>query len=493
MSGFEIVTNWKAPGPVAAAFCNTPAFVAGIMGPVGSAKTTTALVRILKAAMAQRPSPIDGVRRCRALVLRDTFVTLKRTVLNTWHSWFPKTVGQWVEGPPARHTLMLVHPLDGGPVELIVDFMGIGDDSVENLLRSYEPTVFYVNEADLLSFEVLAFLVQRVGRYPSRIHGGPTYYGGWLDFNAPEQDHWLHELFVENIIPGSSGKPAKGYQFFRQPGGLEPNAENRENLPPRYYETIIENQPEWLVRRMVHNEWGYSRDGKPVYMEFSDTVHVKPGLKPIKGIPIGIGADAGGTPAATFGQWLPGDVWHVLGEVVTGPNVGVTRFGEMILEVLARDFEGWPVRDCYGWIDPSAAYGGDEEGNDPAFLDKLRRVTGIPFRPTATNNPRMRQEAVRKQLRRLVDGKPAFVLSDRCKVLRKAMNSAYRYKQLRGIGNAGRYDTKPEKNEFSHVAESAEYLLLGGGTGMAGVMGIERRGAGPAVVMADSDYSIFGD
>jgi hypothetical protein len=483
--------EWTPPGPIAHAFSEATDFVSAIMGPVGSGKTTAALMKIIKVAAVQRPSPVDGVRRCKALVIRDTFVNIKRTILPTWHGWFPTTTGEWVGGPPAQHKLTF--DLGHGPIELIVDFMGIGDDTIENLLRSYEMTCFYINEADLLSFDVLSFLMQRAGRYPSKLHGGPTWYGGWLDFNAPEQDHWLHELFIEGVVPGGQEQEAKGYKFFRQPGGMEPGAENVKNLPPGYYQRILDSQPEWLARRMVHNLWGYSRDGKPVFPEYNDLIHVSPRpLVPVKGIPIGIGADAGGTPACAFGQWLPGDRWNILAEIATGPGTGATRFGEAILQMCAERFPGFDVRqDFYGWVDPSAAMGGDDEGGDPAWLTKLKRVTGINFKPTATNAPSMRQEAVRRQLTRLVDGRPAFMLDPSCKRLRKGFNSGYHFRKVKVGGATGRYDTKPEKNEFSHLNEAAEYLLLGGGHGIAGIMGREEERSRPPQ-FADSDYDIYG-
>jgi RecA/RadA recombinase len=487
--------EWSPPGPVAHQFSEATDFVTAIMGPVGSGKTTAALMKIIKVAAAQRPSPVDGVRRCKALVIRDTFVNIKRTILPTWHGWFPEKMGQWVGGPPAQHKL--VFDLGTGPIELIVDFMGIGDDTIENLLRSYEMTCFYINEADLLSFDVLSFLMQRAGRYPSKLHGGPTWYGGWLDFNAPEQDHWLHELLIENIIPGGNGQVADGYRLFRQPGGMEKGAENVKNLPPGYYERMLKSMPEWLARRMVHNLWGYSRDGKPVYPEFNDTIHVpEQTLEPVRGIPIGIGADAGGTPAAAIGQRMKDGQWRILAELATGPGTGPTRFSEMLVQTLVERFPGINVaNDTYGWCDPSAAYGGDGEDNDPAWLTKVRRATKINFRPTQTNAPSMRQEAVRQPLTRLIDGKPGLLICRSCKQLRKGFNSGYHYRKIAVGGATGRFDTKPAKNIYSHLNEAAEYLLLGEAGGSAGLLGFDRApgGNGARVMIADSDYDIFGD
>jgi hypothetical protein len=119
-------------------------------------------------------------------------------------------------------------------------------------------------------------------------------------------------------------------------------------------------------------------------------------------------------------------------------------------------------------------------------------VTGINFRPTATNAPSMRQEATRGALTRLVEGEAGLLIDPRCKQLRKGFNSGYRYRKMKVGGATGRFDTKPEKNSYSHLNEAAEYLLLGGGHGIAGVMGrtLDRLRQS---AQADATYDIFGD
>ena len=48
--------------------------------------------------------------------------------------------------------------------------------------------------------------------------------------------------------------------------------------------------------------------------------------------------------------------------------------------------------------------------------------------------------------------------------MRKAMVGGYRYRRVRDSGTE-RYQDKPDKNHFSHVAEAGQYLMLGGGEG----------------------------
>jgi hypothetical protein len=483
--------DWQPPGPVCGAFVDEWAPLSAIMGPVGSGKTNGALVKIVKAAQLQRPSPRDGIRRYKHLVIRDTFTNVQRTILPSWFNIFPKEAGEWIGGPPAVHKLQFSDRW--GEIHLQVDFMGLGDDRIENLLRGYEATGFYANEVDLLDYGSIDFLQSRMGRYPSKMDGGPTWFGGWMDFNAPEQDHWLYQLLVDGEVPFSDPvQKAGGVSFHVQPGGLDAAAENRANLPPRYYENMLRTMPEWRARRLVHNRWGYSRDGKPVHPEFNDALHVAgQRLDPVAGVKLRVAMDAGGTPAAVLGQELAGGRTRLFAEVVSGPGTGPRRFGEMLLETLQERARGFDVREIEGVVDPSAAYGGNDEGADPHWLRAVQEVVRFPIRPAPTNKPLARQQALKTKLARMSEGAPAFLMCPTMKVLRKALNSGYHFRKIQLRGASGRFDTKPEKNPFSHIAEAAEYFELGGTGGVMAAMGLDVRRQPMRVV--DADYDIFGD
>lgn len=464
--------------------------VSSIMGPVGSGKTTACLVKIVKHAQVQRPSPRDGIRRYKHLVIRDTFTDLQRTILPSWFGLFPKDAGEWVGGPPAVHKLKFRDRW--GEIHLQVDFMGLGDDRIENLLRGYEMTGFYANEADLLDYGAIDFMFSRTGRYPSMMDGGATWRGGWMDFNAPEEDHWLYELLVDGQIPGQEPpQKAEGFTFHRQPGGMDPDAENKRNLLPGYYERMVGTMPDWRARRLVHNEWGYSRDGKPVYPEFKDSVHVaKQPLEPIAGLPVRVGIDAGGTPAAVFGQDLPGGFSRLVAEVTTGPGTGPRAFGEMLIETLDKRFRDHRISEIEGIADPSAAYGGDSEGADRHWMQTVQDVVKFRIRPAPTNNPLTRQQGLRTKLTRMADGRPQFLMCPTMKVLRKALNSGHHYRRIQLHGASGRYDTKPAKGPFSHVAEAAEYREMSGPGGLVVALGLERR---QRRLTVEREYDMFGD
>ncbi len=65
-------------------------------------------------------------------------------------------------------------------------------------------------------------------------------------------------------------------------------------------------------------------------------------------------------------------------------------------------------------------------------------------------------------LTRLVDGSPGLLVHPSCRVLRKAMAGGYSHKRVQA-GGAAKFRDVTEKNGFCHVAESLQYLLVGGG------------------------------
>jgi hypothetical protein len=162
-------------------------------GPIGSGKTTTCFMKAIRLAAAQMPSTRDRRRKFKLCVVRDTYRQLWKTTLPSWFKRVPRAIGEFTgaENAPATHKIEF-RLEDGTSVDLQVDFVAIGENSVEDVLRGYEPTAFYLNEADLLAREVYTYARGRVGRYPDMSEGGPTWYGILMDCNAPELTSWLY-------------------------------------------------------------------------------------------------------------------------------------------------------------------------------------------------------------------------------------------------------------------------------------------------------------
>lgn len=481
MSADGFALRWRAPGPVAAAFVQDRSDVACIIGPFGSGKTSAAVVKIILETIGLRPC-LDGVVRAKAAVVRDTYPNLDATTIATWHNWVPRGLGRFVEDAPRVHEIAF--DIGGRRHELEVQFIALGEKRIEDVMRGWEGTWAYVNEADRLTPDVLPYLVGRVGRWPSAVMGGCSRSAVWLDCNAPDTDNWLYEAFVE---------APQGRRLFMQPGGRDPGAENVANLPAGYYERLVANNPDWWVRRFVDNRWGASREGKPVYPEYDDLRHCAPSpLLPVRGLPLIIGADAGGTPAATLWQRLPGGVWRGLDELVVAndASMGPTAFGEALNRLLAEErYRGWPLDEIAAWADPASGAAG---GVDLPWLQIVSNATKIRFRQAPTNNPHLRQEAVRVPLMRSGEGgRPLLQISPTMKTLRKGFNSHYRFTRIKT--GEGRWADEPEKNHWSHVHDAAQYAFLGGGEHLEVRGRAVARDRAPAT--ADSgvaDYDPFG-
>jgi hypothetical protein len=83
-----------------------------------------------------------------------------------------------------------------------------------------------------------------------------------------------------------------------------------------------------------------------------------------------------------------------------------------------------------------------------------------------SNDLILRIGAVDACLNRAPGGRAGILISKKCKRLRKALSGGYYYKRLQVAGEKI-YRNKPYKNNYSHVAEALQYLLLGAGEGEA--------------------------
>lgn len=461
----ELLNAWEPPGPVTEAFALdfTSMLFKAIMGPVGGGKTTTCIFAS-QAFSASMPTCLDGVVRSKGVVTRDSFRNLEKTTLASWFTWFPKDHPSWDfsggNDRPAVHTLRFRLPGER-VLESITEFVGIGDKRVEDILRGWEGSWAWMNEADLMSRDVLDYLTQRVRRYPSKrfLPVGVDPPGQVMaDFNAPDIDNWLHGS-DQHERPGLiEGRPP-GWTFYPQPGGLDPGAENLKNLPRDYYARMMEGKQDWWIRRFIHNKWGYSRFGTPVYPEFNETIHVaKQKLDPLPGLPIGIGTDAGMTPAAVIGQQMPNGQIRVLDELVPGHNCGPARFSELLVALLVERYRNHDIRLAVG--DPSAQFGADTEAGELAWLDIVGKAIGRPVLPCFTNEPSLRFEGVRLRLTTMIDGRlPGLIVSPHCKKLVQGFAYGYRFENQRKDPNAP-FKERAEKNDFSHPHDALQYLVL---------------------------------
>jgi len=438
-----------------AEFHASDAFYRGIMGPVGSGKSTGCAMEGLIRGSQQLVGP-NGRRTTRGAIIRNTYRELKDTTLKTWLHWFPEEYfGDFQMGD-------MVHHIRYKDVDMEVLFRALDRPGDVKKVLSLELTWAWVNEAREVPFSIIEALGDRVGRYPPIAEGGCTWRGVFMDTNAPDDDHWWYHLSeVEPPDPDV-------WQFFKQPGGLleqeghfseNPLAENLENLEPGYYIVRKEGKKLDHIRIYYCSQYGFIIEGKPVHEEFVDNTHVaKEKLRPVPGRTVYVGLDFGLTPAALIGQRLVDGRWRILQELIS-ERMGISRFADLLRPELASRYEGYEI-DIYG--DPA---GMNESETDETTPFDILEAKGIPAKPAYHNNDRtIRFEALYQPLTRMIDGKPGLEMSPECRITRKALNGGYCFKKMAVLGQE-KYHLKPEKNRYSHPAEALEYMLLGAGEG----------------------------
>ena len=476
-------------GPVAGAYYLDNSRIAVIEGPVGSGKSTASCMRLGRHAMEQVPGT-DGWGRTRFAIIRNTKPQLKDTTLPTWKLVYPEAqygeirtsdlVQKWKFKPKGRDW----------PIEAEFIFRALDDpDDVANLL-SLEVTGFWLNECREQDEEIIGHLGRRC-RY---LNGDrPSTWSGWIgDTNPWDTEHWLQDRLVDN--------PRAGWAYFRQPGGMDPDAENLENLEqteetlalpfddPRrreqgrtYYTKALEDYSTEDARVYVHAERGTTRSGKPIYTNYNDRIHCQR-FELDRRTPLRIGMDFGRTPAALIAQRDAFGAWRVRHELC-GVDIGVNPFGFELKRFLADKFPGFEIEQFTG--DPA---GDAQDGRDETAFDLLRPAGFDMARPASTNEPSLRIGAVQDAFGRIANGQPALLIHPDCKILRRACIDGYHYRKLQVAGK--RYDDKPNKNHpYSDVADALQYLLIGGGEGKALV---KRTNQKPRRALGTTEYSEFG-
>jgi hypothetical protein len=453
----------------------------------GNSGTSTACCHKIRAIGLEQEPDIDGVRRTRWIVFRNTYRELRETTVKTWLHWFREEHwGEFVRSEPMRHTLVGKHPAkDGTSFETDVIFIAINDPvQAEQIAASFEITGFFGNEVQFQEKSVIDELLSRCGRYPSKSHGpGATWHGGFLDLNAPTEGHWIpymrgdvpmppewtQEMKDLHAIPREdSGEPA--WKFFVQPAGLReikiegkltyatnPEAENTSHLAKSYLEQIRSKPKEWIDARVM-NRVTLHMHGKPVYPTFSVGENMNDrDMPPIDGLPIIVGLDFGRDPAAVAAQ-APNGEWLVLDELI-GENESAVTFAPRVSRWLSH-FQGFTFEF---WGDPR---GGDLGQVDDNTAFEVFARHGMPVWPASTdNNKALRREAVNAVLNR----RNGLRVNPRCRVLKTGMAGGYHYRKI--AGSAGLFSPRPVKNGFSHVVEGLENALLGGGEGDMAVRG----------------------
>lgn len=395
-----------------------------------SGKSAGCSVEIVRRAMEQPPSE-DGIRRSKWAVIRNSYRQLEDTSVRTFCDWFPTQHFGDFKQSDMKYT---IKALPG--VELEILFRALDrPDQVDNLL-SLELTGAWVNEAREVPWTIIQALIGRVGRYPKGNLGG--WYGIIMDTNPPDNDSWWYKQFEE--------KQADGWEIFKQPSGISPDAENLSHLPANYYKNLISSMEPELAKVYIHGDYGFVIDGKPVYQEYKDSIHCAE-VNPVPKEVIYRGWDFGLTPSCVFTQFVNGK-WIVFDEIIS-ESMGADRFSDEVLVYSNVNYPNFKFKDIG---DPA---GSQRSQTDEKTCFQILYSKGIDIEP-GEQTLSARIESVKKALSTLVDGKPCLQMSPKCKQLRKGFQGGYMFKRVRT--SEERYKDEPLKNNYSHIHDALQYV-----------------------------------
>ena len=433
-----------------------------------SGKTTGLFFKLVRMAQLQKPGP-DGIRRTRAVVVRNTAPQLRDTTIVSWNYWFKDgQAGTW-RATESKFTLRF------GDVECDVLFRPLDTpDDVARVL-SLEVTFAIFDEFVQIHPEIRDALSARLGRYPSMKDGGATNWGMWGSSNPSTEDNaWYDYLHNEQYITqykyidGKITDPTAeemrrnllglpvdtNAKYFLQPSGFSPDAENIENLPGGvdYYHNQAKGKSQAWVKQFLEAEWGYSVSGKPVVPTFNPDIHLSPSpLKYDPQQPIVIGFDPGiGGSAFIFGQDDLHGRLRVYGELVQ-TGMGTERLiSERLKPYLRKRFPG-----CKVIIAPDPAAANRAQTNEKSVVDVLKKHYEVKYDTNNRLAPRL--DAIEHYTTRLTDVGPALLIDAReCPVLVRGLKGGWRFVMdpKRDIIKGA----EPEKNHYSHPGDAFGYL-----------------------------------
>lgn len=439
-------------------------FYSWVIGPVGSGKTTGLFFKLCYMAAMQEPSR-DGIRRTRAVIVRNTMPQLKDTTLTSWGYWFKDgEAGDW-NATDKKFMLKF------GDVECEVLFRPLDTpDDVARVL-SLEVNFAIFDEFVQIHKEIIEAMSARLGRYKLPDGTKPTVWGMWGSSNPSTEDNWWFDyLHNKNIVERLNiyedraerllQNDADGYidrkaHYFVQPSGLAPDAENLDNLPGerKYYINQMEGKSDAWIKQFIDAEWGFSASGKPVVALFKPDIHVSKRRLPFNPMrPLVVGFDPGlAGSAAIFGQENHHGQLLVLGELVQS-GVGATRFLKEIFKPYVH--ANFPGAQIIFAPDPAS---NNRKDTDEKTVVKIIREH-YPVVVETNNRLPLRLEAYDYYCGRLTDEGPAFLVDGAmCPIFVRALKGGWRWELNQKKGDMSK-TSDPEKNQYSHPGDGGGYL-----------------------------------
>jgi hypothetical protein len=462
VTGDAITTIQYTPPPTVRDFIRhyTPGelFLDWIVGPVGSGKTTGIFFKLIYMAGLQAKSPIDGIRRSRCVVVRNTAPQLKDTTIKSFDYWFKDgTAGKWY----ATDKNFVLRYAD---VECEVMFRPLDTpDDVARVL-SLEVTFAIIDEFVQLPQAIIEALSGRCGRYPPKVDGGATNWGMWGASNPGMESDWWYPMLEDNtLLPADQAVPSN-WKYFKQPSGFADGstkygglkAENQINLAPytednAYYTNLAKGKTQHWIKQFIEVEWGYSMSGKPVFPMFQKEIHVAK-LRSNPALQLAIGYDPGLSGSAFILGQYDDSVGRlaVLAEVVMEDYATDRAITEKLKPLLRSRF---PDHEVIIIPDPASANRSQGQTGSSVMMELKKHFA---VKEDTDNTLESRLQPAQYYMMRLTAEGPALIIDPSCIRLIRALVSGYKYSLVKTQGDTKR--EAPDKNIHSHPADAFTYL-----------------------------------
>lgn len=424
----------------AQAFHESTATIKALCGPMGSGKSTVAIMEWLMLCQQSR-IPLRGI------VMRESYRQLNDSTRKTYDEWLGAASVYVKQDEAARLTIPNVYG-DVLTHELLFRHARREEDATNFLSTEFafiwleEPVpAFQMDGRGVIGAGLPEGVFKvAVGRLRQK---GAAMVHIILTFNPPSKFHWTHKQFFQR---NAEELAAMDMALFRQPA-----RENEKHLRKGYYKQLTAVMDPEMARRFVEGEVVTLYPGRPVFSGFREQVHFRDELQPVPNLPFILMIDFGLTPCALFGQVTHRGQMRIYKELQLFDS-GAADLATEIQHVMSTEFGGWKI--LRAWGDPAGQQRSQADLTTPF---QILREHKIPVQP-GEQAWHTRFEAVHQRSQRMVDGEPAILIdSNRCPILMEGLLGAYRYPQ----GGQGEYSTQPLKNKFSHLADALQYGCAG--------------------------------
>ncbi|HDY68069.1 MAG TPA: hypothetical protein ENH85_09780 [Candidatus Scalindua sp.] len=292
---------------------------------------------------------------------------------------------------------------------------------------------FFIDEAEQITEEIFTYLQGRLSlKNSARV--------GWLVSNPPNTDHWIYKMFEESSDSDFATFHASTY-------------ENEKHLPKDYIPSLLKLPISWQ-KKYLDGQYGFTPDGKPFYQGFIERIHKRQLSYNTEKV-IYRSWDYGYRhPACSFHQIDAKGRWLILREVM-GTDITIEKFGNYIKTMCKEWFSNVKFED-YG--DPAGEQVSDK--SEKTSVEILASL-GI-FVTSKPSTYRERKEIIERKLATLIEGIPALIVDEGCKVIVDGFLGGYHY-QVRKPGqafNPAIFEVPFKDGYYEHLENSVEYFAV---------------------------------